>query len=214
MNAVTTSTSPEPAAAEPAVPAQFTTPVPPGLAWSDALNLSMPVMDQTHVAFVDLLAQVQMAEDADLVGRWQTLVEHTEDHFGQEDRWMAATGFAPGSCHMTQHAVVLKVLREGLQLGQQGQLWPIRQMAHELTLWFPHHAQTMDAGLALHLKSVGYDPVTGQLAQPEALPEQAISGCGGACSSSDQNHDKPGSADASADAASEAEEVQAVGGAA
>lgn len=157
-------------------------PVSPGLMWSDALNLSMPVMDQTHVEFVDLLAQVQQAPDADLLGCWQELVEHTEAHFAQEDRWMLATGFAPGSCHLTQHEVVLKVLKEGLTLGQQGQLQPIRQMAHELTIWFPHHAQTMDAGLALHLKSVGYDPQTGELSLPEALPEQAISGCGGACS--------------------------------
>lgn len=153
----------------------------PALPWSDALSLSMPVMDQTHMEFVALLAQVQTAPDADLLGHWQSLVAHTQAHFDQEDRWMAATGFAPGSCHMTQHAVVLKVLREGLALGQQGQLGPIRQMAHELTLWFPHHAQNMDFGLALHLKSVGFDPMTGQLAQPEALPKEAISGCGGAC---------------------------------
>jgi hypothetical protein len=39
----------------------------------------------------------------------------------------------------------------------------------------------MDAGLALHMKSLGYDPVTGELARPEALPEQPIAGCGGAC---------------------------------
>lgn len=162
-----------------------TTPVAPELAWSDALSLSMPVMDQTHVEFVDLLAGVQQAEDAELVSRWQALVEHTEEHFAQEDRWMLATGFAPGSCHLTQHAVVLKVLKEGLDLGHQGQLQPIRQMAHELTIWFPHHAQTMDSGLALHLKSVGHDPVTGEVAQPEALPAEAISGCGGSCSSDD-----------------------------
>ena len=156
-------------------------PVTPGLMWSDALSLSMPVMDQTHIEFVDLLALVQQAPDADLLGCWQALVAHTEAHFAQEDRWMLATGFAPGSCHLTQHAVVLKVLKEGLEAGQQGDFQPIRQMAHELTLWFPHHAQTMDAGLALHLKSVGYDPLTGQVHQPEALPAQAISGCGGAC---------------------------------
>lgn len=175
--AATAPTTPtEPAAA------RHTTPVAPELAWSDALSLSMPVMDQTHVEFVDLLSLVQQAEDAELVARWQALVDHTEEHFAQEDRWMLATGFAPGSCHLTQHAVVLKVLKEGLELGQQGVLPPIRQMAHELTIWFPHHAQTMDSGLALHLKSVGYDPITGEVTQPDALPAQAISGCGGSCS--------------------------------
>lgn len=188
MNAVT-ATAPTDAHAEasqsPSAPAPFTTPVVPGLRWSEALNLAMPFMDQTHIEFVDLLAAVQTARDDALVSRWQDLIDHTDAHFGQEDRWMADTGFAPGSCHMTQHAVVLKVLREGLALGQQGQLPPIRQMAHELTIWFPQHAQTMDAGLALHLKSVGYDPATGHVSEPEALPALAISGCGGSCSPSD-----------------------------
>ncbi|WP_290870637.1 hemerythrin domain-containing protein [Aquabacterium sp.] len=151
------------------------------LVWSDALSLSMPVMDETHREFVDLLAEVQASDDDTLLARWQALIDHTDDHFGREDRWMEATGFAPGSCHMTQHAVVLKVLREGAALGAQGNLAPIRQMAHELTIWFPQHAVSMDAGLALHMKSLGYDPVTGELARPEALPEQPITGCGGAC---------------------------------
>lgn len=163
------------------------TPTPSGLVWSDALSLSMPVMDDIHQEFVDLLADVQAAGDDTVLARWRALVDHTVDHFGQEDRWMEATGFAPGSCHMTQHAVVLKVLKEGTAQGEQGNFAPLRQMAHELTIWFPHHAQTMDAGLALHLKSVGYDPVTGQVAQPEALPEQAISGCGGSCGGHDDD---------------------------
>ena len=154
----------------------------PALTWSEALSLQMPVMDRTHVEFVDLLAAVEGSEDTALVTRWAALVAHTTEHFGQEDAWMAATGFAPENCHATQHKVVLQVLREGLKAGEAGQLAVIRQMAGELALWFPHHAQTMDASLALHMKSMGYDPETGQVARPEQMPEQAISGCGGACS--------------------------------
>ncbi|CAH0348639.1 Bacteriohemerythrin [Aquabacterium sp. CECT 9606] len=136
------------------------------LVWSEALSLSMPAMDDTHREFVDLLAAVQQSPDDQVVEAWQALLAHTEDHFGREDRWMLATGFAAGNCHATQHAVVLQVMREGLAQGQQGQLAPIRQIAHELALWFPHHAQSMDAGLALHLKSMGHDPVTGELPYP------------------------------------------------
>ena len=157
-------------------------PVTPELAWSDALSLAMPVMDETHEEFVELLAEVQSADDASLQAKWQALIDHTVDHFGNEDKWMLATGFAPESCHITQHDVVLKVMREGIKLAEKGQLAPIRQMAHELTIWFPHHAQTMDAALALHLKSVGYDPSTGITLDPAAIPAAGVSGCGGACS--------------------------------
>ena len=150
----------------------------PALVWSDALSLSMPAMDDTHQEFVELLAAVAQADDAALPACWQTLIEHTEDHFGREDDWMRATGFAVGNCHSTQHAVVLSVMREGAERGARGDLAAIRTIAHELALWFPQHAQTMDAGLALHLKNLGYDPVTGALLKPSAAPKQPLTGCG------------------------------------
>jgi hypothetical protein len=46
-------------------------------------------------------------------------------------------------------------------VGPRGSLAVVRQMADELAIWFPHHAQSMDAALALHLRSVGYDEQTG-----------------------------------------------------
>ena len=147
------------------------------LEWSDELALDFEVMDATHQEFVDLLATVQAAPDADLVSHWRALVEHTDDHFGREDQWMAQTGFSSSNCHSTQHKVVLQVLREGLAWAEKGDLAPIRQMASELVVWFPHHAQAMDASLALHLRAVGFDPATGKIAQ--ALPTELIHGCGG-----------------------------------
>ena len=147
------------------------------LVWSESLVLAMPAMDRTHEEFVELLAAVEAASDEDLSKTWQALIDHTDDHFAREDGWMQATGFTPENCHSTQHKIVLKVMREGADKCAQGDLAIVRQMAYELSVWFPHHASSMDAGLALHLKSVGYDPETGELARPEALPETALSGC-------------------------------------
>lgn len=155
------------------------------LEWSDALALDLPLMDDTHREFVELLAQVEQADDTTVVQQWQALITHTEHHFGQEDDWMAATRFASGNCHSTQHKVVLQVMREGIVRAQQGDLKPIRIMTGELALWFPQHAQTMDAALALHLRRVGFDPATGQVHAPDALPGELIHGCGGS-SCSDQ----------------------------
>ncbi len=155
------------------------------LEWSDALALELPVMDDTHREFVDLLAAVNNAPDDTLLTHWSALVEHTDDHFGREDAWMQSTRFASSNCHSMQHKVVLQVLREGLKRGQAGELGVVRQMAQELVIWFPHHAQAMDASLALHLRSIGFDPVTGIVARPEALPADLIHGCGGATCSDD-----------------------------
>lgn len=149
------------------------------LQWTEALSLEMPLMDRTHQEFVALLADAVMAPDATLLTEWTRLIEHTQAHFDQEDRWMAETGFAAGNCHATQHQIILQVMREGEQRGQTGDLALVRQMAHELGLWFPQHAQSMDASLALHLRSAGFDPTTGMVTMAHTLPARKIQGCRG-----------------------------------
>lgn len=147
------------------------------LEWSDALSLELPAMDDTHREFVDLLSVVESAEDDTVLSQWSALIEHTDAHFGQEDRWMKQTGFSSSNCHSTQHQIVLQVMREGLE---RKDIPMVRQMVSELALWFPQHAQAMDAALALHLRSVGFDPATGQVSMPAAMPDEVIHGCGGA----------------------------------
>lgn len=149
------------------------------LEWSDALSLDLPLMDATHVEFVELLAVVEQASDAEIATAWDALLTHTEEHFGQEDAWMASTRFASGNCHSLQHKVVLQVMHEAARRAREGDGKVLRVMAAELALWFPQHAQSMDAALALHLRRVGFDPVTGVVHAPQALPEMAITGCGG-----------------------------------
>ena len=154
------------------------------LAWSDALVLDLDFMDDTHREFVDLLATVETADDTDLLAHFEALIGHTDDHFGREDRWMRETQFSSSNCHTLQHTVVLQVMREGLKRGrEQNDLALVRQMAKELGIWFPQHAQSMDAALALHLRRVGYDEKTGTVLTPDALPAEEIHGCGGSCSS-------------------------------
>lgn len=152
------------------------------LEWSSALELNVPAMDATHKEFVDLLAEVELASDDQLGRVWQHLIAHTEAHFGQEDRWMEATGFSVGNCHATQHKVVLEIMREGAKKAAAGDASMIRGMTPELASWFSYHAQTMDAALAQHMHSVGFDTETGLVQHAQALPETLISGCGGACS--------------------------------
>ena len=149
------------------------------LRWSNTFTLGMPVMDDTHHEFVQLLTQVVHACDNKLLPLWQRLVAHTDAHFAREDRWMMDTGFAADNCHTTQHQAVLKVMHEGSKRGLTGNLAVVRQMAEELGVWFPQHAEAMDAALVAHLHRVGYEQHSGQVRRPEALPEEAIEGCHG-----------------------------------
>lgn len=151
----------------------------PTLPWSDDFVLGVAEMDATHREFVALLADVEAADDSRALAAWQRLVEHTQQHFDAEDRYMLATRFAAGNCHTTHHRMVLEVMRHGLSMGQAGDLAPIRQITRELAQWFPQHADSMDAALALHLQRVGFDPASGRIAHADALPDEAIHGCGG-----------------------------------
>jgi|LauGreDrversion4_2_1035121.scaffolds.fasta_scaffold160826_2 hemerythrin-like metal-binding protein len=151
----------------------------PSLVWSEELVLGLPAIDQTHVEFVELLAATEMADDDQLLQRLQALTDHTVDHFGREDQWMATTAFAPVNCHGMQHQVVLQTLDELLRRGrEEGDLALVRSILPELGKWFAQHAQTMDAALAWHLDQVGFDETTGQMSRPPSAQAPAESGCG------------------------------------
>jgi hemerythrin len=155
----------------------------PSLVWSDALALSHPEMDATHLEFVQLLGATEEAlqvSPAAGLARYLELVEHTVAHFGQEDRWMTATGFATENCHGFQHSQVLGLMHEVTRLARDdGDFGPLERVLPELGKWFEGHAQTMDAALASHLQQIGFDPATGQIRQPLPAAQAPISGCGG-----------------------------------
>lgn len=153
----------------------------PTLVWNDTLALGNERMDTTHREFADLLAAAEAALDADRpqqVTTFGALVAHTVEHFAQEDRWMEDCGFTPDNCHRRQHAHVLAVMQEVLRLARdEGQTAHLPRVLAELADWFPMHAHMMDAALAAHLVSVGYDAETHRASR---LPKDLapISSCG------------------------------------
>jgi len=139
----------------------------PTLNWSDEMNLGVAAMDAAHREFVALLTDVENAGDAQLMPLWRQLVEHTQEHFDAENRYMAAARFFATRIHTTHHQMVLRVLRDSLEKGEPE---PIRQLARELATWFERHASTMDTALAKHLLRVEFDPASGTIGRPDLLP--------------------------------------------
>ena len=163
------------------------------LVWSEELELNHPRMDATHQEFVAHLAQIEDAlaevhrHDGEaperahaleaLVAQFDAMIEHTVAHFGQEDRWMLDTGFAPENCHSLQHKQVLDLLREvRRRLVDKHEMEWMERLMPELIQWFLNHAQAADAGLAYHLSQVGYDTETGLTREP--VETASIEGCG------------------------------------
>jgi len=130
----------------------------PLLAWSDELAIGHAIMDDTHREFVDLLNRVGVAADAGVLAALDEFIAHTQDHFGQEERWMEATGFPPLGCHKGEHEKVLETVLEVRKRVAAGDPRLGRMLAEALAEWFPQHAASMDAVLAMYMEQTGYRP--------------------------------------------------------
>lgn len=146
--------------------------------WSSTLSVGDDRMDHTHAEFVEQLNQLLGTPAGQQLPLYQAFVDHTVAHFAQEERWMLATGFAPDNCHAAHHASILETMRAVQDHHQQGDREVITRLAEALAEWFPQHAASMDAGLALHLQAVGFDTGTETLADPGRLCPASMSGCG------------------------------------
>lgn len=150
----------------------------PALEWSSALLVGDDRMDSTHTEFVSKLNQLLDTPADQQLPLYRAFLAHTVDHFAQEERWMLATGFAPDNCHAAHHATILDTMRAVEAHHLQGDTDIITRLAEALAEWFPQHAASMDAGLALHLQSVGFDTATETLADPGRVRPASMSGCG------------------------------------
>jgi len=118
------------------------------LAWSDAFLLGHGPMDRTHREFVDIVGAMQRCDDAAFAGHLRDFIAHAEAHFGEEDRWMAESGFPPMDCHVDEHAAVLQSAREVRSLVAAGNIALGRRFAAEVARWFASHADHLDSALS------------------------------------------------------------------
>jgi hemerythrin len=117
-------------------------------AWSDAYLLGHSIMDRTHREFVEVVNAMLSSNDAGFADRLQAFITHAESHFGEEDRWMAESGFPAMDCHVDEHAAVLRSARDVLERVVAGDHAIGRELAAELARWFPGHADYLDSALA------------------------------------------------------------------
>jgi hemerythrin len=131
------------------------------LAWTDAFVLGHDPMDATHREFVELVAALQTAPDAQLPALLEAFEAHARRHFGDEDRWMRETGFPPRDCHIDEHAAVLDSIVQVRAVAERGEAGEVRRLAAALADWFPGHADWLDSALAHWLckRSLGGKPV-------------------------------------------------------
>jgi hemerythrin-like metal-binding protein len=127
------------------------------LNWSDEFVLGDARTDATHQEFVELVNATTAATAEECLAAYRSLLDHTVEHFAQEERWMSACGIPSDFCHFSQHKSVLEVMKEVERRTLAGEAGLINQMIEALVEWFPQHAHSMDAGLVGYLKEKGFD---------------------------------------------------------
>ncbi|WP_246034720.1 hemerythrin domain-containing protein [Azoarcus indigens] len=127
----------------------------PVMQWSEQLELGLGRMDDTHREFVEYYNALASASPETFLQRLDAFIEHTIAHFDQENRWMEQVGF-PG-CHRAEHDRVLAVMHEVRARVEKGDKVLGMRLVEELPPWFENHAGGMDAALAFHLQSIGFD---------------------------------------------------------
>ena len=120
-------------------------------------QLGVPSMVETHNEFIDLVNQLEKAEETEFIGLFDQLLQHTEDHFASENELMKTYGFPPIHIHMEEHQRVLDELRQLKQDLTSGSVSidaARTNLAEQLPAWFNQHIMTMDGALASHLKAL------------------------------------------------------------
>ena len=88
---------------------------------------------------------------------------------------MEAVDF-PG-CHRAEHDRVLAVMADIRKRVERGDHFLGRRLMEELPAWFVNHVNGMDAALAFHLATIGFD-VDACTLRPLAEGETRAAGCG------------------------------------
>lgn len=127
------------------------------LAWDPLRHsLAHTELDQTHQAFIRLLNQAASAGKDQFVAQLQQLLEHTQQHFADEEQLMQASNFPSLAEHQAEHRRVLGELQQLATRAQQGRstLLARAYVRDKLPEWFNLHTATMDSALVAHLHAV------------------------------------------------------------
>lgn len=135
--------------------------------WQEHYVLGHAPMDDMHKEFIEQVNALADADDATVLTALEDLLEHSNRHFEQEDRWMQESGFPPLRCHVSEHERVRAGLQSILRVVENGNPCLGKTVAREMESWFENHAATMDTALAQHMRHVGYSPHP-QLAHADA----------------------------------------------
>lgn len=124
----------------------------PATDFSEELSLGDHALDSTHSEFVTLAQQAAAATSDQLAPALQHLVEHTREHFQQEESRMQSVNHRLYTEHRAEHQRILGDMERLYQRAEKGRGAMARAwVSDNLMDWFRAHARTMDSALVADL---------------------------------------------------------------
>ena len=119
---------------------------------NDKYSLANPALDQHHQEFVELVDACIQSSDAEFIELFGKLLEHTKEHFDEEDSLMEQYDFPERLGHMEEHQRVLAEMRRLVQnLDAQNCQNAQDYVAKKMPEWFALHTLTMDNDLVAYI---------------------------------------------------------------
>jgi hemerythrin-like metal-binding protein len=116
--------------------------------------LGIPEIDDAHRAFIDQVAVLIAAPDGEFPALFQTLIQHTSEHFKEEGSLMRNSSYPGLAIHEGEHHRVLGEMQQLYRSMLRGRLPLVRAFVkHGLTEWFNTHLSMMDTAMVIHLKN-------------------------------------------------------------
>lgn len=120
---------------------------------TQAPELGDPSLDADHAKLAHLVEALAGASAESVLAALDALRAHAAVHFAVEDQELREMKDGNASCHLDEHAAVLKSLDEVGRIvttdpaSRDSQVL-VDRLVGELRRWLPEHVQAMDAGVA------------------------------------------------------------------
>ena len=117
--------------------------------WKDAYSVGVDYFDRQHKKLVamlnDLHDAMRIGKGAEAMGRvFETLVEYTAYHFGDEEKAMAKYGYPELEEHREEHVLLTEKVLEYKKKFDGKQLLVSIELLEFLKNWLSHHIMETD----------------------------------------------------------------------
>lgn len=119
---------------------------------SDTLRLNIPSMDETHDEFLEILKRVKAADKTDFLALFDTMIEHTKEHFAFEEDMMQTYNFYGQQEHRDEHTNLLDEMQYFYKKAQRMPVLGHSYINDYALEKFTRHIINIDSQFAMFLK--------------------------------------------------------------